>query len=254
MEKIDAIILAGGFGTRISEKTRVIPKPMIKIGHDPIILHIIKKYHRMGTENFVIATGYKYNLINDFFKKKSINYEKIDKNSYLFDLKIKNQRIKIKTIYTGQKTLTGTRILRLKKHIQSKRFFLTYGDGLSDVNLKKLLSFHYQNKKIATVTSVRPPVRFGELKIKNNSVVSFKEKPQLNDGWINGGFFIFENTFFEIIDKKNNVMLERQPLESLTRKRSLAAFKHRGFWQCMDTIRDYEILKKLNKKNAPWKK
>jgi glucose-1-phosphate cytidylyltransferase len=254
MEKIDTIILAGGFGTRISEKTKIIPKPMIKIGEDPIILHIIKKYHQIGIDNFVIATGYKHNVINNFFRTKSINYKKINKNSYSFNLKIKNNIIKIKAIYTGQKTFTGTRILRLKEYIQSKSFFLTYGDGLSDVNLKKLLGFHYQNKKIATVTAVRPPVRFGELKITNNSVVSFKEKPQLNDGWINGGFFVFEKTFFKIIDKKKNVMLERQPLESLTRKRSLTAFKHAGFWQCMDTLRDYEILKKLNNKNAPWKK
>ncbi len=254
MEKLDTIILAGGFGSRISEKTKIIPKPMINIGKDPIIVHIIKKYHKAGIESFVIATGYKFNVINNFFKSKCISYENIGKNSYSFIYKIKNKKIRIKTIFTGQKTLTGTRILKLKKYIKTSKFFLTYGDGLSDVDLKKLLNFHNKQKKIATITAVRPPVRFGELLIKDDLVISFKEKPQLNDGWINGGFFIFEDSFFKIISKKINVMLERQPLESLTRKKNLIAFKHKGFWQCMDTIRDYNILSKLNTKNAPWKK
>lgn len=254
MEKIDTVILAGGFGTRISEKTKTIPKPMIYIGKEPILIHIIKKYHREGIESFIIATGYKFNIINNFFKSKCINQKKIDKYSYSFDYKIKKKIIKIKVIFTGFKTLTGTRILKISKYIKTKNFFLTYGDGLSDVNLKKLLVFHNKHKKIATITAVRPPVRFGELVIKNNLVTSFKEKPQLNDGWINGGFFVFEDSFFKIISKKKNVMLERQPLEILTKKRKLIAYKHKGFWQCMDTLRDYNILKKLNKKNAPWKK
>jgi glucose-1-phosphate cytidylyltransferase len=254
VEKIDTVILAGGFGTRISEKTKIIPKPMISIGNDPILLHIIKKYHRAGIDSFVIATGYKFNIVNDFFKKKSLNYEKIEKNSFSFNYKIEKKIIKIKTIFTGHKTLTGTRILKIKRYIKTKKFFLTYGDGLSNVNLKELLNFHNRNKRIATITAVRPPVRFGELVIKNDLVTSFKEKPQLNDGWINGGFFVFEDNFFKIINQKQNVMLERQPLESLTKKKKLIAYKHKGFWQCMDTLRDYNILKKLNKKNAPWKK
>lgn len=253
MEKIDTIILAGGFGSRISEKTKIIPKPMINIGNEPIIMHIIKKYNNAGIESFIIATGYKFNIINNFFKSKSLKYKKIDKNSFSFICKIKKGKINIKTVYTGLKTLTGTRILKLKKHIKTNKFFLTYGDGLSNVNLNKLLNFHNKHKKIATITSVRPPVRFGELTIRNNLVTSFKEKPQLTDGWINGGFFVFENNFFKIINKKVNVMLERQPLESLTKKKELIAFKHNGFWQCMDTLRDYNILTKLNKSNAPWK-
>ena len=254
MEKIDTVILAGGFGTRISEKTKIIPKPMIYIGNEPILIHIIKKYHRAGIESFIIATGYKFNIINDFFKLRCFNLKKIYKNSYSFDYKIKKKIIKIKVIFTGHTTLTGTRILKIRKYIKTKTFFLTYGDGLSDVNLKKLLFFHNKHKKIATITAVRPPVRFGELVIKNDLVTSFKEKPQLKDGWINGGFFVFKDSFFKIISKKKNVMLERQPLESLTKKQKLIAYKHKGFWQCMDTLRDYNILKKLNKKNAPWKK
>ena len=254
MEKIDTVILAGGFGSRISEKTKIIPKPMINIGNEPIIMHIIKKYNNVGIESFIIATGYKFNVINNFFKSKSLQFKKIDKNSFSFVCKIKKKKINIKTIYTGQKKLTEKRILKLKKHIKTNKFFLTYGDGLSNVNLNSLLNFHNKHKKIATVTSVRPPVRFGELIIRNNLVTSFKEKPQLTDGWINGGFFVFENNFFKIINKEINVMLERQPLESLTKKKELIAFKHYGFWQCMDTLRDYHILKKLNKFNAPWKK
>ena len=253
MEKIDTVILAGGFGSRISEKTKIIPKPMINIGKEPIIIHIIKKYNKVGIDSFIIATGYKFNVINSFFKSKSSNFEKIGKNSFSFKYILKKKKINIKTIYTGQKTLTGSRILKIKKYIKTNKFFLTYGDGLSNVNLKKLLNFHNKHKKIATITGVKPPVRFGELIIKNDVVISFKEKPQLSDGWINGGFFVFENSFFKIISKKINVMLERQPLESLTRKKNLIAFKHNGFWQCMDTLRDYNILKKLNKKNAPWK-
>ena len=163
-------------------------------------------------------------------------------------------KIEVKAIYTGLTTLTGTRILRSGSYINSKRFFLTYGDGLCDVNLKKLLNFHKEIKSIGTVTGVRPPARFGELIIKNKIVHSFKEKPQLKDGWINGGFFVFEKEFIKIIDKKNNVMLERQPLETLARKRKFSAFLHHGFWQCMDTLRDYNLLKKMNTIDAPWKK
>lgn len=254
MEKLETLILAGGFGMRLSEKTKKIPKPMIKIGKDPILMHIIKKYVSAGVVNFVIATGYKYNVINQYFKSKSLKTIKINKNSYHYLININKMKIEVKTIYTGLTTLTGTRILRSGNYISSKRFFLTYGDGLCNVNLKKLVNFHKEMKSIGTVTSVRPPARFGELVIKNKMVHSFKEKPQLKDGWINGGFFVFEKEFIKIIDKKKNVMLERQPLETLTRKRKFSAFLHNGFWQCMDTLRDYNLLKKMNTINAPWKK
>ncbi len=254
MEKIDTVILAGGFGTRLSEKTKYIPKPMIKLGSDPILLHIIKKYIYSGCDSFIIATGYKYNIINNYFKSKCKSLKKIGAKSYLYKLKINKTNISIKSIYTGYNSFTGTRIIKISKYINSRRFFLTYGDGLSDLDLNKLLNFHIKKKAIGTVTSVRPPARFGELIIKNNIVVSFKEKPQLTDGWINGGFFVFEKNFTKIINKKKNVMLERQPLTTLTRKKDLAAFKHYGFWQCMDTLRDYNFLKKINNKNAPWKR
>lgn len=254
MEKIDTLILAGGFGTRLSEKTKNLPKPMIILGKEPILMHIIKKYVRAGYYSFIIATGYKYNFINKYFKAKSLKTKKIANKSYEYLLKIHRFKIIVKSVYTGHNTFTGTRIRKTSNFILSKKFFLTYGDGLSNVNLKKLLKFHIKNKSIGTVTSVRPPARFGELIIKNNLVKSFKEKPQLSDGWINGGFFVFEKKFINIIDKKKNVMLERQPLETLTKKKSFVAFKHYGFWQCMDTLRDYNILRKINTANAPWKK
>ena len=254
MEEIDTVILAGGFGTRLSEKTTIIPKPMIKLGSDPIIIHIIKKYLKHGFTSFIINTGYKYNLINRYFNKKSLNKKKISEKSFKYVIKINNIVVNIKTIFTGLSTLTGTRLLKSKKFIKTDRFFLTYGDGLSDVDLNKLLNFHLRTKKIGTVTAVRPPARFGELEIKNNLVKSFKEKPQLNDGWINGGFFVFEKKFIDLITRSQNVMLERQPLETLTKTRNFIAYKHKGFWQCMDTLRDYNLLKKMNTFDAPWKK
>ncbi len=254
MERLEALILAGGFGMRFSEKTKKVPKPMIKLGADPILMHIIKKYVRAGIKNFIIATGYKYNVIDKYFRSISIRKKKITKNSYLYLLNINRKKVEVKTIYTGLSTLTGTRILRMGNYINSDRFFLTYGDGLCDVNLYQLLDFHIKMKSIGTVTSVRPPARFGELVIKKNIVHSFKEKPQLKDGWINGGFFVFEKKFIKLINKNKNVMLERQPLETLTRMKKFSAFRHHGFWQCMDTLRDYNLLKKMNTVNAPWKK
>lgn len=254
MEEIDTVILAGGLGTRFSEKTKNIPKPMIKIGNEPIIMHIIKKYMLAGCKRFIITTGYKYHEINNFFRKKSKSLKKLKNKSFIYDLTINKKKIIIKTVYTGYNTFTGTRILKAKDFIESDRFFLTYGDGLSNVDIKKLLKFHIKKNKIGTVTSVRPPARFGELVINNGRVMSFKEKPQLNDGWINGGFFVFERKFLNLIDKRNNVMLERQPLEAITKTKNFVAFQHKGFWQCMDTLRDYNILKKLNTQDAPWKK
>jgi len=254
MEKLDTVILAGGFGTRLNEKTRNTPKPMIFLGKEPIIIHIIKKYLRSGIQSFIICTGYKFKVINNFFNKKCFNKTKIGKNSYQYFIKLNKVKIKIKTIFTGYNTFTGTRLLKIKKFLETEKFFLTYGDGLSDIDLNKLLNFHNKNKKIGTITGVRPPARFGELLIKKNIVKNFKEKPQLNKGWINGGFFVFEKKFINIINKKRNVMLERQPLETLTKKKNLVAFKHNGFWQCMDTLRDYNLLKKMNTFDAPWKK
>ena len=222
------IILCGGKGTRISEESKKIPKPMVKIGTKPILVHIMNFYRYYGFDDFVLAAGYKQNIIRNYFKK-----DKIFKN--------------VKIVNTGQNTLTGGRLLRLKKLFKKdETFMLTYGDGVTNLNLKKLIKFHKKNKKIATITAVKPPVRFGELKIKKNLVKKFEEKPQSSSGWINGGFFILNYNIFKYI-KNDNSMLERETLEKLVRLKQLVAFKHSGFWKCMDTLRDKILLNKIFK-------
>ena len=218
------VILAGGLGTRLSEYTKNIPKPMVKIKNITMILHIMKHYSKFGFKEFYIAAGYKQEVIKNYFKKKRYGW-------------------KIKIVDTGQKTMTGGRIKRLRKFLNNETFLLTYGDGLSNVNLKKLVKFHKKNKGVATLTAVRPPARFGAIKINGKKVIYFKEKSKLDEGWINGGFFVFEPEIFKYI-KNDKTFLEKEPLSTLGRKKKLNAFKHKGFWQCMDTIRDKEILEK----------
>ena len=219
------VILAGGLGTRISEYTKTIPKPMIKINNKPIIFHIMKHYSNYGFKDFYIAAGYKKKIIKDYFKKKFYDW-------------------KVNVIDTGQKTMTGGRLKRLKKFFKDETFLLTYGDGLSNINLTKLLNFHKKNKSIVTMTAVRPPARFGAIKIKDNKVTYFKEKSKMDEGWINGGFFVVESKFLKYI-KSDKTFLEREPLEKITKSRKLSAFKHQGYWQCVDTIRDLERARKL---------
>ncbi len=227
------VILCGGLGSRLAEETKLIPKPMIKIGKIPIVHHIIKFYQHYGFKDFILATGYKKEFLERFYKKEK----------------------KIKCVYTGKKTLTGGRLLRLKKYFKKNEIFcVTYGDGLTNQNLKKLFSFHKKHKKIATLTAVRPPARFGELDISQHRVKKFQEKPQLKNNWINGGFFIFNYKIFNFISG-DKVMLEREPFNKLAKKKQLMAYKHYGFWQCMDTMRDKKVLSDLwKKKQAPWKK
>ena len=222
------VILAGGMGTRISEYTKTIPKPMIKVGNKPIIYHIMKHYSKYGYKNFYIALGYKGHVIKKYFRKKFFDWN-------------------INLVETGKNTMTGGRLKRLTKILGKDRFMMTYGDGLSNVNLNKLLKFHKRNKKQLTLTAVRPPARFGAIKITGSRVNYFKEKSKLDEGWINGGFFVIEPEFLKTI-KNNKTYLEREPFENLAKKRQLSAFKHHGFWQCMDTKRDKDILDKLLKK------
>jgi len=221
------VLLAGGFGTRLSEYTKTIPKPMIDIGGKPLLWHIMKLYARQGYKDFYIALGYRGEVIKKYFNKRFYDWN-------------------INLIDTGQNTMTGGRLKRLKKYLGNETFMLTYGDGLSNINLKKLVSFHKKNKKLVTLTAVRPPARFGVLKLKGNYVDYFKEKAKLDEGWINGGFFVIEPEFFKFI-KKDGTYLEREPLEQVTKKRQLAAFRHQGFWQCMDTKRDKDKLEKIIK-------
>ena len=222
------VILAGGLGTRISEYTRNIPKPMIKIKGQPILLRIMKHYYKFGFNDFYIASGYKGKIIKNYFKNKKFNF-------------------KVNIIDTGLNTMTGGRVLRLKKILKSETFLLTYGDGLSDINIKNLIRFHKKSKNYVTLTAVRPPARFGAIKLHGNRVKVFKEKSRLDEGWINGGFFVMSPKIFEFI-KNDKSYLERQPLENLSKKNKLGAYKHFGFWQCMDTLRDKEILEKKIKK------
>ena len=223
------ILLAGGLGTRLSEYTKTIPKPMIKIGGKPMLLHIMKQYAKYGYKDFYIALGYRGEVIKKFFNKKFFDWN-------------------INLIETGKNTMTGGRLKRIKKFIGNETFMMTYGDGLSNVNLKKLLKFHKKNKKLVTLTAVRPPARFGAIQLKGKIVSYFKEKSKIDENWINGGFFVMEPEFLKSI-KNDNTILEQKPLENAAKKKQLGAFKHEGFWQCMDTKKDKDILSKvLNKK------
>ena len=235
---MQVVILAGGFGSRLSEETKVIPKALVKIGNKPIITHLIKYYKSYGHNNFIICLGYKGNLIKKFFlKEKNKNY-------------LKN--INIKLIDTGKKSFTGERIRRIKNYIKGD-FFLTYCDGLSDVKLNETLKIFKKSKKIGLVTVINPRSRFGVLTIdKKNTVLKFDEKSKNLNTWINAGFFIFKKEIFNYIVGKNPIF-ERAPLKNLSTKKKLIAYKHKGFWQCMDTLKDKIILTKIWKsKKIPW--
>jgi glucose-1-phosphate cytidylyltransferase len=235
------IILAGGLGTRLSEYTKKVPKPMVKIAGQPIIIHIMNHYLKYGFKDFHIAVGYKSDVIKKYFS----NFKK---DGVAFDYKVFDQNCKVSIIETGKNTLTGGRLKRLKKYFKKdETFMLTYGDGLCDVNIKKLLKFHKKNNKIITVTAVRPPARFGEITIKKNIVKSFREKPQVAQGWINGGFFVSNYKFFSYL-KNDNTILEKNPLEKACKNKQLTAYKFLGFWKCMDTIRDKQVLDEIIKK------
>lgn len=231
------VVLAGGYGTRIEEYTKKIPKPMIKIGGIPLLTHIMRIFVSYGYNEFIIAAGYKKKIIQNYYS-----------NSKEFT--------NLKIIDTGKETMTGGRLLRLKLYFKkNENFFMTYVDGLSDVNLNKLKNFHLKHKKIATVTAVRPPVRFGEISIVKSRVSSFKEKPEIKSSWINGGFFVLNHEVFKFI-KNDAISFEKQPMEKLSIKKNLMAYKHKGFWKCMDNLGDKNYLEKLYKNNKvkPWKR
>ncbi|MDA7472525.1 sugar phosphate nucleotidyltransferase [Candidatus Pelagibacter ubique] len=229
------VIFAGGLGTRISEETDYVPKPMVKIGKKPILWHIIKYYSVFGFSEFIICGGYKISIIKNYFKKS------------------KNHRSwNIKVINTGKASNTGERLKRIKKYINGS-FCLTYGDGLSNVNIDKLINFHEKNKPIVTLTTIKPQPLFGRLIFKGNKVIKFLEKEQKKESWINGGFFVCEKKIFNHLNKKNTIF-EKDTLSSLAMKKELIAYKHRDFWYCMDTLRDKRHLNSLwFSKKAPWK-
>tara|TARA_B100000795_G_scaffold268215_2_gene254735 strand:- start:201 stop:968 length:768 start_codon:yes stop_codon:yes gene_type:complete len=252
------IILAGGLGTRLSEYTHEVPKPMVPIGKIPMLVHVMSLYAKYGFNEFIIATGYKSEIIDNYFIEKSseIILNTKEKKVIKYSPEIKNVlgNWTITIIFTGNNTMTGGRVKRVQAEIGNNQFMLTYGDGISNVDIKKLEEFHNKNKKLATLSAVRPPVRFGELELKDDQVINFAEKPRLQKGWINGGFFILESKIFDLIDG-DETMFEREPLEKIVEMNELMAFKHEYFWQCMDTKRDKDILEEMWAENkTPWLK
>lgn len=234
-------ILAGGLGTRLSEYTKTIPKPMVKIGKFPILVHIMNIYLKHGYKDFYILVGYKSYVVKKFFK----NFKKFN---LPFEFKFKNFSCFVTLIDSGKSAMTGGRLKKMNFFLKkNENFMFTYGDGISNVNIKQLINFHKKKNKLITVTAVRPPARFGELTMKNNFVTTFKEKPQTGGGWINGGFFITNKNFLGLI-RGNKTILEKEPLEKASRSRELVAYKHYGFWKCMDTLRDKQVLEEMLKK------
>ena len=249
-------ILAGGLGTRLSEETVVKPKPMVEIGGKPLLWHIMRSFADYGFTEFVIALGYKGELIKDYF----INYRKRTCNLTVRlstgDLMVHNGHSEDWTIHlldTGVKTQTGGQVKRISQYIGREPFLLTYGDGVSNVNMHKLVEFHRSQKKIATITAVRPPARFGDLTFDGEMVSVFAEKPQTGEGWINGGFFVLEPEIVNYIDN-DDTSFESTPMERLTRENQLMAYRHNDFWQCMDTLRDVHLLENMwASGNIPWR-
>jgi len=230
-----ALILAGGKGTRIKEHTSRIPKPMIKANGIPLFVHIINQYEKYGVSEVCVLSGYKQDSFIEFCNKM---YKLIDKKNNIFRF---SDQVNLTILNTGENTMTGGRIIRALDNFNDDHFFLTYGDGVSNINIKDLYDFHLSQSLLATVTAVRPPARFGSLEISKNIVTKFEEKPQTSEGWINGGFFVINRKIIDFIDNDSTVF-EKEPLEKISRSKNLAAFKHNGFWQCVDTIRDLERL------------
>jgi glucose-1-phosphate cytidylyltransferase len=250
------VILAGGFGTRLSEYTESIPKPMVVVGGKPILWHIMNTYAKFEHKDFYVAVGYKSEVIKEYF----LNYRTLNSD---FTVDLSNGGIvahqqdivdwKVTLVDTGLKSMTGGRVKRMQDFIGNEPFLLTYGDGVADIDLNELIKFHKSHGKMVTISAVHPSARFGELDINNNVITSFKEKPQVTQGWINGGYFVVEPEFFDLIDGDETI-LEKEPLEKVAKMGELMPYKHEGFWQCMDTKRDRDLLERLwHHDSAPWK-
>jgi glucose-1-phosphate cytidylyltransferase len=248
------ILLAGGFGTRLAEYTELIPKPMVPIGGRPILWHIMRSYAKFNHKDFFVALGYKAEVIKSYF----LNYRSLN-SDFTVDLssgdvmphQLDAVDWRVTLVHTGDHSMTGGRVKRMRGFIGNETCMLTYGDGVSDIDLDALLAFHRSHKKLVTVSAVRPAARFGELEMEGATVTNFKEKPQLHEGWINGGYFVIEPDFFELI-VGDETMLEREPLERAAAMGELMAYRHDGFWHCMDTKRDHELLESMWAKGAPW--
>lgn len=251
------IILAGGLGTRLSEYTETIPKPMVTVGDRPILWHIMQTYAHYGYKDFILALGYKAELIKEYF----LNYRSLNAD---FTVDLSSGAVsphqtdrtdwRVTLVNTGLESMTGGRVKRLETFIGNETFMLSYGDGVADIDVEALIQFHKSHGKMVTITAVRPSARFGELEINENQIISFKEKPQTGQGWINGGYFVIEPKFFELIEGDTTI-LEQEPLERAAEIGELMAYHHYTFWQCMDTRRDRDLLESLwQKGTAPWKK
>ena len=249
------VLLAGGFGTRLSEQTQLIPKPMVKIGERPILWHIMQRYAKSGFTNFCVALGYKAEVVKEYF----LNYHHLNSD---FEVSLATGQVvsyrsssddwHVKLIDTGLNTMTGGRLKRLKQYLDDEPFLLTYGDGVSDIDIATLANFHKNHGKMVTVTAVRPRARFGELTLVGDTVTDFEEKPEVLNGWVNGGYFICQPEFLNYMVDDQTV-LEQEPLAQIAKLGELMAYKHDGFWQCMDTKRDHDYLEKLwSSGSAPW--
>ena len=250
------VILAGGLGTRLAEYTDKVPKPMVPIGGKPIIWHIMQRYAKYGYKDFIVALGYKSEVVKDYFLRFSMlnsNFTVDLKDGRVSDLESKSSDWRVSLVDTGEGMMTGGRIKRLEQYLTDDEFMMTYGDGVSDIDIGELVAFHRSRSAEATVTAVRPPTRFGELRLSGDRVEMFEEKPQMQDGWISGGFFVLNKSVLSYIND-DTTMFEREPLELIAKRGKLNAFKHEGFWQCMDTKRDLEGLESVYKqqKPAPW--
>lgn len=258
MEKIKVVILCGGRGTRMEEETEIRPKPMVEVGGRPILWHIMKIYSHYGFNDFILCLGYKGKIIKEYF----LNYQamnsdftlKLDKGDLTFYNETGERNWQITFVDTGENAQTGARVKRIEKYVDGDLFMLTYGDGVASININDLLNFHRSHKKIGTVTGVHPCSRFGELIIEGDQVVQFGEKPQIKNGFINGGFFVFNREFFKYLREDDDCYMEKEPLENLARDGQLKVYLHDGFWQCMDTRRELDILNRLwASGNPPWK-
>jgi glucose-1-phosphate cytidylyltransferase len=253
-----AVILAGGFGTRLSEETGVKPKPMVEIGDRPILWHIMKIYSAAGIDDFIICLGYKGYVIKEYFATYSLHMSDITFDLRRNDVKIHQNGTepwRVTLVDTGEKTMTGGRIKRIKDYIGNETFYLTYGDGVTDLNIQKLLAFHREQKALATLTAVQPPGRFGVFSLDHDQTLisQFREKPKGEGAWISGGFFVVEPEAIDYIEDDSTVW-EQQPLENLAREGKLAAYRHDGYWQNMDTLRDKNVLEELwQGGKPPWK-
>jgi glucose-1-phosphate cytidylyltransferase len=253
---VKTVILAGGMGTRLSEETAARPKPMVEIGGKPLLWHLLSAYAGFGFDEFVIALGYKQEIIKEYFAAFWAHNNDLTVDLTTGSVDVAHQRLaerwKVHLIDTGLATMTGGRIRRLRTLLGNETFMCTYGDGLASVDVSELLAFHRREGRIATLTAVRPPARFGALAIEGTRVTQFLEKPQASEGWINGGFFVFEPAIFDRI-AGDDTLLEHEPLATLARDGQLSCYRHEGFWQPMDTLRDKRLLDDLwNAGHAPW--